>query len=43
MKILMAAVDCNSYTKPNVSQGFLKTPLSLFLVHGKVLETDCEQ
>ena len=29
----MAAVDCNSYTKPNVSQ------LSLFLVRGKALET----
>lgn len=39
----MAAVDCNSYTKPKVSQDFLKTPLSLFLVCGKVLETDCEQ
>lgn len=38
----MAAVGCN-YTKPNVSQGFLKTPLSLFSVYDKVLETDCEQ
>ena len=27
MKIFMATVDCNSYTKPNVSQGFLETPL----------------